>query len=428
MFLAKPTAMSNTTSVFRKVPYMGVIYVVAEAAKRGFVNGDPDWCNLGQGQPEVGPLQDAPERIQIIPAQPIDHAYGPVGGVLMLREAVAAYYNRTFRVGRASKYTAENVAIAAGGRLALSRLLAALGDVRIGYQTPDYTAYEDMLAYHTHRLTPVHVPTHASHQFKVSSQRFSSVVREQRLRAYLVSNPNNPTGSLLQGVELDEYLETARATGCMVLMDEFYSHYVFEKNGTPRQRPVSIAEHIEDIEKDPAVIIDGLTKNFRYPGWRVGWIVGPKDIIEEVVRAASAIDGGPPTVVQRATVEVLSAGRAEQETAAVRAAFARKRQLLKTELTSLGVQFLQGSRGTFYLWGDISALPAPLCDADRFFERALEHRVMIVPGRFFDVNPGGHRPADPDYSKWARFSFGPSEDNVRLGLSRLRTLITSARI
>jgi aspartate/methionine/tyrosine aminotransferase len=67
-----------------------------------------------------------------------DHAYGPIGGTDALRQAVADHYNRLFRRGHREKYSASNVAIASGGRLALSRLLAALNDVRIGYQTPDY--------------------------------------------------------------------------------------------------------------------------------------------------------------------------------------------------------------------------------------------------------------------------------------------------
>ena len=79
---------------FRPVPYMGVIYVVAEAMKLGFRNGDPDWCNLGQGQPEVGPMAGAPPRVSSIELEPHDHAYGPVGGTDELRQLVAGHYNR----------------------------------------------------------------------------------------------------------------------------------------------------------------------------------------------------------------------------------------------------------------------------------------------------------------------------------------------
>ena len=114
--------------MIRQVPFMGVIWVVNEAMKLGFWNGNPDWCNLGQGQPEVGELEDAPARIDSLRIQPGDHAYGPVGGTLEARQAVADMYNRLFRKGMKSQYTADNVSIASGGRLALTRLFAILGD------------------------------------------------------------------------------------------------------------------------------------------------------------------------------------------------------------------------------------------------------------------------------------------------------------
>ena len=85
---------------FRDVPYMGVIWVVAEAVKRGFWNGNPDWCNLGQGQPEIGEMPGAPERIRSVTIEPEDQAYGPINGTDEMRQAVANHYNRLFRQGR----------------------------------------------------------------------------------------------------------------------------------------------------------------------------------------------------------------------------------------------------------------------------------------------------------------------------------------
>lgn len=404
---------------------MGVIYVVAEAAKLGFTNGDPAWSNLGQGQPEVGPLEGAPERISSIRLEAGDHAYGPVAGAHPLRQAVADHYNRYFRGAHRSRYTAANVAIAAGGRLGLSRLLAALGTARIGYQSPDYTAYEDLLSYHAHRTKPVLVPTTAEHGFRISPARFERQIAEQRLDAYLLSNPCNPTGQIVMGDELRAYVEISRSSDCALLLDEFYSHFIYEPDGSAAAGPVSAAAYVQDVNRDPIILVDGLTKNFRYPGWRVGWIVGPADIIEQISRAASAIDGGPPLPIQRAATEVLQPARADQETRALRKAFARKRRLMLDALTNLGIGVPHSPRGTFYVWGDISRLPAPLNDADQLFRAALQQRVMIVPGRFFDVNPGSERPSDPSYQQWVRFSFGPPEENVRSGLHRLGEVVRS---
>lgn len=413
----------RTIAAFRDVPYMGVIYVVAEAAKLGFTNGDPNWSNLGQGQPEIGDMDGAPPRIGSIEIQPGDHAYGPVGGTQLLRQAVADHYNRLYRGGHRSKYSAANVAIASGGRLALSRLLATLRAIRIGYQTPDYTAYEDLLAYHAARIDPVHIRTTVEGDFKLTPAMLEEVIAAQKLDAYLVSNPCNPTGQVIFGDELRAYTEIARSTGCALLLDEFYSHFIYGADGTPGDGPVSAAEFVDDVDRDPVILVDGLTKNYRYPGWRVGWIVGPADVIEQVSRAASAIDGGPPAPVQRAALQVLDPARADQETAALRRVFARKRNLMLDALGALGVRVPHEPRSTFYIWGDISGLPAPFNDADELFRAALERRVMVVPGRFFDVNPGARRAVDPSYGRWVRFSFGPPLDNMNAGLRRLRETV-----
>src|ERR1041384_8166091 len=106
-------ADSGAAAVWQ-VAFMGVIRVNNEAGKVGYRMGDPEWCNLGQGQPEVGEMAGAPARYSTIEIAPSDHAYGPVEGVPELREAVAAHYNRLYRRGK-SQYSAENVAVAAGG-------------------------------------------------------------------------------------------------------------------------------------------------------------------------------------------------------------------------------------------------------------------------------------------------------------------------
>ncbi len=82
---------------FREVPYMGVIWVVAEAMKLGFYNGHPDWANLGQGQPEIGEMEGAPPRINSFKIEPQDHAYGHLGGSQELRQKIADHYNRLYR-------------------------------------------------------------------------------------------------------------------------------------------------------------------------------------------------------------------------------------------------------------------------------------------------------------------------------------------
>jgi aspartate/methionine/tyrosine aminotransferase len=406
----------------REVPYMGVIFVVAEAVKLGFSNGHPDWSNLGQGQPEVGPMEGAPPRIESVALQAADHAYGPLEGLSELRERVAEHYNRLYRRGKRSQYAARNVAIAQGGRLALTRAMAALGPVSIGYQLPDYTAYEDMLELHLARVTPIPLRTSEAAGFVLTPEQLRREVRERGLGAFVLSNPCNPTGNLVRGDELAEMVAIAREERLTFLLDEFYSQFIYDGD-RPGAGPVSAAEYVEDVDRDPLLIFDGLTKGFRYPGWRVGWVIGPPEMVEATARTASAIDGGPSRIAQRAALEALEPARADQETRALRHVFSAKRNAMIERLERIGVRFACHPTSTFYCWGSLDRLPEPFDDGMSFFRRALEQRVLTVPGVFFDVDPGKRRRGESPYRQWMRFSFGPPMENMLMGLERLERMV-----
>jgi len=422
--------MALSPHALREVPFMGVIFVVAEAVKRGFYNGHPDWSNLGQGQPEVGVMEGAPARIASVEIRPEDHAYGPLEGTAELRSAVAADYNRRFRVGKKSQYGPENVAIAQGGRLCLTRAMAALDDVTVGYQLPDYTAYEDMFNTHLARLHPHPVMTREADGFRLTPASFEAAVVEADLAAFLVSNPCNPTGNTIEGDELAELMAVAKSRGVTLFLDEFYSHFIYtpvDGDARPGPGPVSGAAFVDDVNEDPVLIFDGLTKNHRYPGWRIGWVVGPSQMVEAMARTASAIDGGPSRIAQRAALAALEPARADQETQAVRAVFCQKRNLMVRRLKDMGIRFAAEPSSTFYCWACLDGLPAPFNDAMEFFWRALELKVMTVPGAFFDVNPGKRRSGPSPYAQWMRFSFGPDMANMVQGLDRLEAMIAAAR-
>jgi len=414
----------------RQVPYMGVIFVVAEAMKLGFSNGHPDWCNLGQGQPEVGEMEGAPARILDVSLEPQDCAYGPLEGTDELRESVAETYNRLYRRGQRSQYGAANVGVAAGGRLALTRAMAALAPGTIGYQLPDYSAYEDMLELHLSRLTTCGLRGRREDGFALPAERLRREVEQRGLGAFVLSNPCNPTGNVIAGDELEAYVRVARECGTTLLADEFYSHFVYRPGGpdgdfVPGAGPVSAAAFVLDVERDPVLIFDGLTKSHRYPGWRVGWVIGPAAMVEATARTASSIDGGPSRIAQRAAVEALAPERAEQETRALRAVFCAKRNLMVRRLKELGVVFAREPQGTFYCWGSLEHLPEPFDDGMSFFRRALEHKVLTVPGALFDIDPGRRRSGGSPYRRWMRFSFGPPRDKVELGLERLAAMLRS---
>ncbi len=410
-------------AAFRPVPKTGVIYVTSEAKRRGFDGADLDWCNLGQGMPETGPLAGAPARISSLAIDHGDLEYAPVAGLAELREAVASYYNHAHRRGMASQYTADNVAICGGGRTGLTRLAAALGHINLGHFLPDYTAYEELLD--IFRLfAPIPIVLEAERGYSFSAEELRREITGRGLSALLLSNPCNPTGKVVGANELADWVGIARDLDCTLLLDEFYSHYVWRPDLTAQGGVVSAARYVEDVDRDPVVILDGLTKNWRYPGWRVTWIVAPRPIIEAVSSAGSFLDGGGSRPLQRAAIPLLEVESCRAETTAIHTEFSKKRQRLLNGLRDLGFVVDLPPEGTFYIWASAAHLPPALADGMGFFQHALARKVICVPGEFFDVDPGKRRGGRPSrFRGHLRFSFGPVMPQLDKALARIAELI-----
>ena len=107
----------------------------------------------------------------------------------------------------------------------------------------------------------------------------------------------------------------------------------------------------------------------------------------------------------------------------MRAAFKQKRDLMLDHLKEIGVLFPRDPEGTFYCWGSVEELPPPLNDGFHFFREALNERVITVPGKFFDVNPGKLRQDPPRLESFVRFSFGAPMPVVNRGVARLRDMV-----
>jgi N-succinyldiaminopimelate aminotransferase len=410
---------------FRPVPRTGVIYVTTEAQKRGFGPSDPDWCNLGQGQPETGELPGAPARVRRVEVGVDDQEYAPVAGLWELREAIASLYNTLYRRGMRSQYSAENVCVSGGGRASLTRAAAGLGHVNLGHFLPDYTAYEELLDIFK-AFTAIPILLEGERGYAFSAEDLRREILGRGLSAILMSNPCNPTGKLVEGEDLARWVATARELDCTLLLDEFYSHYVYRS--PPGRLPVeSAARYVEDVERDPVVVFDGLTKNWRYPGWRVTWALAPKDVVEVLASAGSFLDGGGSKPLQRAAIPLLAEEHVVAETKAIQATFRMKRDFLLSQLERLGVRVDRAPDGTFYVWGCVEKLPAPLDDGMGFFRAALDEKIIVVPGEFFDVNPGKRRHGRASrFKRYVRFSFGPSMPVMEKAVERIERMVGRA--
>ncbi len=358
---------------------------------------------------------------------PGDNEYAPIPGIWALREAVASLYNRMYRRGMPSQYSAENVAICGGGRASLTRAVASLGQINLGHFLPDYTAYEEILDVFR-LLTPIPILLGREQGYRFTTEDLRREVLGRGLAALLVSNPSNPMGKVVSGDELSDWVAIARELDCSLLLDEFYSHYIWETGPGETGPTVSAARYVEDVNRDPVVLFDGLTKNWRYPGWRVTWTVGPASVIRAVSSAGSFLDGGGSKPLQRAAVDLLEPERVAAEQQAIRDAFLPKRALMLERAASMGMGIDRMPDGTFYAFVSLWDLPHAIADGMAFFRAALEHQVICVPGVFFDVNPGRRRSqALSRFRQHVRLSFGPPIDEVERGLDRLAGMIDAAR-
>jgi aspartate/methionine/tyrosine aminotransferase len=406
---------------FRTVPRTGVINVMYRVRDEGYSATDPEWSNLGQGSPETTHLAESVAIDNHFDVEEQQLSYSPLPGILPLREKVAEYYNHFFRNGKHSQYSYKNVSIAPGGRAALTRIAASLGSINIGHFIPDYTAYEELLTIFR-AFIPIPTPLSPEENYRFSIDHLRDEIMSHGLSAMLLSNPCNPTGHHIGGKDLENWVKLAKELCCTLIFDEFYSHYVYEPQRSNGVSIESAAEFIEDVNSDPIVIVDGLTKNWRLPGWRIGWIVGPEQVIDAVSSAGSFLDGGANHPLQKKAVDLFDLETIKINSKALQSHFKAKRDFMIRGLLQLGIEVDPLPGGTFYIWANISKLPAPINNGTEFFEECLKEKTITVPGVFFDVNPGQRR-KHSRYDNFVRLSFGPPMESLRRGISAIRRVV-----
>lgn len=404
----------------------GVIYCTDRAQANGFTYADPEWANLGQGAPETGDLPDGPPRVRHIDLSQWGdevNEYAPTTGLKELREAVADYYNREYRQGLQSQYTYENVCITPGGRAGMSRVAAVIGDVYTGYQIPEYTTYSEVLSVFK-RLVPIPTALSAKNNYKMDLEELRKEIESLSLGVIVCSNPRNPTGQMMEGDDLKALVRIASDKKTTLVLDEFYSWYMYPDNEKDLGKSVSGASFVQDVDEDPVVLINGLTKGWRLPGWRVGWVVGPKNLVSALSQSGSFLDGGASHVLQAAAVPLLAHDHVQQEKIALQRTFRRKRDYVLDRLAKMGLEVKVPPQATFYIWLDLQSLPEPLNNGLVFFEELLKEKAICVPGIFFDINPSKRR--DLFHSPchhFVRLSFGPSMDHLEKGMDAIERVL-----
>lgn len=303
----------------------------------------------------------------------------------------------------------------------------------LGFFIPDYTAYNEMLSLFK-SFVAIPSPLSADDGYHIHADKIAEELA-RGTSVILTSNPRNPTGHALQQEELSLIQDICRDRATLIF-DEFYAGYDYRHNCDGST--VSAASNVIDVNKDDVLLIDGLTKRFRLPGWRVAWIVGPKEFIDALGSCGSYLDGGTNVPFQEAAIPFLDPPLVKKEMAALQTHFKMKRDYVLGRLEEIG--FRRGDQNipdsTFYIWLDLTTLTPPIPEGSpidisnglAFFDALLREKTIVVPGIFFDLNPAHRRDLfDSPCHHFVRLSYGPKMEVLKMGLDGIERVVKRAR-
>ncbi len=356
---------------------------------------------FGAGEPDF----PTPEWIVEVAVEacrdPRNHKYTPASGLPELRAAIVA---KTLRDSKVS-YEPSQVLVTNGGKHAVFTTFAALLDPgdEVLLPAPYWTTYPEAITLADGVPVVIDCPDTAG--FKVTIEQLDAA-RTPRTKALLFVSPSNPTGAVYTPDEVRAIGEWALANGVWVVTDEIYEHLVYGDNvftSIVAQAPGLI---------DQAVIINGVAKTYAMTGWRVGWMIGPKDVMQAANNFQSHATSNISNVSQRAALAAVSGGL--EDVARMREAYARRGALMHRLLTAIpGVTCLE-PQGAFYCFPNVTGLlgrayggvtPTTTLElADVVLDQA---KVAFVPGEAFGA-PG-----------YARFSFATGDQAIEEGIQRL---------
>lgn len=336
------------------------------------------------GQPSAGAPPAAIAAAQrVLDRDPLGYTE-----LLELREKIVAYYAATHGVD----VHIDRVLLTAGASAALVAAYAALfrpGD-RVAMLRPGYPAYRNTLT--ALRLEPVEIHCGPGQGFHPTSAQLEAL--SPAPRGFVIASPANPTGAMLDSAQLGALLATCRARGIRVISDEIYHGISFGK------RAVSALE----IDSS-AIVINSFSKLYRMPGWRLGWMVVPRDWAAQIHSYLINMFLTPSTLAQHAAIAAMDEHEDLERWVRI---YERNRSRLIEGLATLGITRIVPPDGAFYLYADIGHLTR---DSMQFCLRAVDEiGVGLAPGIDFDPVEG-HR--------FVRFSFAVTPDEIEDALERL---------
>ncbi len=365
----------------------------------GFGAGEPDF-------PTPGYIVEAAIEAA---RDPRFHKYTPAGGLPELKKAIAD------KTARDSGYAVEpsQVLVTNGGKQAVYEAFATLLDPgdEVLVVAPYWTTYPEAI-----KLAggvQVDVVTDESTGYLASVAQLEAA-RTGRTKALLFVSPSNPTGAVYSREQTVEIGRWAAEHGLWVVTDEIYEHLVYGD-----AEFTSIATAVPELG-DQVVILNGVAKTYAMTGWRVGWLIGPSDVVKAATNLQSHATSNVSNVAQMAALAAVSGDLSA--VAEMRAAFDRRRQTMVRMLNEIPGVFCPEPRGAFYAYPSVKELVGkelrgrrPLSSGELAELILEEAEVAVVPGEAFGT-PG-----------YFRLSYALGDNDLVEGVSRLGKLLSEAR-
>ena len=348
---------------------------------------------MGRGDPDF----DTPPHIVAAAKDAMIHHhndYTPPQGLPALRQAIA---ERVKRVNNIDVDPETEVVVTNGGQEALFLMVLAVtspGDEMI-VPEPNYNTYADSLAFAGG--VKAEVQTYAETDFRAHPQDVRKAITD-RTRSLLLVSPNNPAASVIAPDDMQEMLDIAIKHDLMILADDIYDLFVYDDfmHVSPASLPGG---------KERTLTLNALSKSYSMTGWRLGWIVGPADLMARVAELKAAVSGGASVISQHAGIAALNGPQDAVEMMAE--AYRKRRRMVLDALDDMGMKYGMPQGGQF-VFADIGFTGL---DSAEVAQRILtEQHVLAYPGSAFSK----------DRKHYLRMTFLQPEDQLMEGLERMK--------
>jgi aspartate aminotransferase len=382
--------------------------LAVDAKAKALAAAGADVIGFGAGEPDFPTPGHIVEAAVAACYDPANHHYTPTGGIAPLREAIAV------KTGRDSGYevAASQVLVTNGAKQAVYEAFATVLDPgdEVLVPAPYWTTYPEVIA--LAGGVPVAVPTTESTGFHLTVDALEAALTPAT-KVLLFVSPNNPTGAVSTPEEVALIGQWAAERGLWVITDEIYEHLVYGGR-TFSSLPVAVPELA-----DRCIVINGVAKTYAMTGWRVGWLIGPPDVVAAASNLQSHATSNVSNVSQHAALAALTGDLVA--VGEMRAAFDRRRQLIHTMLNDChGVTCVE-PEGAFYAFPSVLGLLGRrlagrlVSSSADVAEVAIEEaQVAVVPGEAFGADG------------YLRLSYALGDAAIVEGVTRLGKLFATA--